>query len=236
VDPVQQLTNAIANLMWPVLVAIVVWRLYPTIQGLLSSRGFTVKVGGFEFTAQEATDKLVKSTAELQSRVAVLDRLAAPTHGTAQSDERSATAVASAPLSSIHPRHLLWVDDIPNRRAYELAQLEALGVRVEIARSTRAALDLMASRDFDAIVTGLGRSEEGAYSPTAGLSLIQAARNSPHPAPVYVFAANPTSQVLREIEESGGRVVRTSMQLFDVIWADRSVQNAGEKTSGETNT
>jgi CheY-like chemotaxis protein len=221
----QEVTNSIANLIWPVLVVVVVWRLFPTLQRVIASRSFTVKVAGFEFTAQEATEKLVQSTAELQSRLAELDRSTSPavTNQEGLGPTPLKGTAPARPTSAPFPR-LLWVDDIPDRRAYELAQLKALGVEVEIARSTGAALDLLSSHSFDAVVTGMARSEDRAYSPTAGLTLLQAARASSYRGPILVFAASLSPSVVQKIEASGGEVVRNSMQLFEALWATQGRQ------------
>lgn len=237
-DSVEQLSNALANLIWPVLAVVVIWRLYPTIKRIISSRAFTVKMGGFEFTAQEATEKLLQSTAELQSRVAALDQPPLPAEAVPQGDrqseahERRGATSARFPAER-HPRHVLWVDDVPDRRAYEVAQLKALGITVDIARSTLAALDLMNSRDFDAVVTSLSRSEEGAYSPTAGLALLEAASDSSYSGSVYIFTANPTPQLIDEVEAAGGHVVMTSMQLFDALWESKGLQETTSEAPTE---
>ena len=235
IESIKQLSDALATLIWPVLAVVIVWRLYPTIQRIIASRAFTVKMGGFEFTAQEATDKLIQSTAELQSRIAALDK--SPSLGGEELQRQIGTEPRDGREDTKEPtsrnrllREVLWVDDIPDRHAYEIAQLEALGVKVTITRSSRAALDLMNSRTFDAVVTSLSRSEEGAYSPTAGLSLLESAKEASFTGSVYVFTANPAPQLVTEVDAAGGRVVMTSMQLFDALWENDYAEPRGAKT------
>jgi hypothetical protein len=63
------LLDALAHLAWPVLAGVVLWRPLPVLAEVLRSRGFAIKVGGFELSAQEATDQLRSKLSELQARI-----------------------------------------------------------------------------------------------------------------------------------------------------------------------
>ncbi|GLQ76560.1 hypothetical protein GCM10007881_00750 [Mesorhizobium huakuii] len=47
--------EAIASLAWPALAAIVLYRLWPTINDILKKDGTTIKVGSLEISISEAT-------------------------------------------------------------------------------------------------------------------------------------------------------------------------------------
>ena len=141
---VAQLIQAITGLLWPLITAVLLWRLLPALRKVIESRDFSVKVGGVELSVQELADKLVKSTAELQAKASA----AAPAP-----DEPQPSATPMPEHRTL--RRILWVDDDPQHNAYETAQLEALGASVTTVRSTReamAALDQPNSA-YDAVIT-----------------------------------------------------------------------------------
>lgn len=149
---VSQLLQALTGLLWPIIVGLLAWRLLPVIRQLISSRGFTVKVGGVEVSVQDLADKLVKSTAELQAK------------GVETSLPNVTSRVSGEGLSGggFEARgvikKILWVDDNPGNNAYESAQLQSLGVSVETALSTEEALGLLTKREvsYDAVISDMG--------------------------------------------------------------------------------
>ncbi len=50
------------------------------------------------------------------------------------------------------------------------------GVRVETARTTAEGLALASGRDYGAVISDMGRREDGSYRTTAGLDLARATR------------------------------------------------------------
>nr|BFE82417.1 hypothetical protein GCM10020093_050180 [Planobispora longispora] len=160
VKDIAELINAIAALAWPLIVGIVVWRLFPVIKEIARSRGFTVNIGGAELTVQEISEKLLESTAVIQGRLA------------------SAPPEEPEALPDRYLRRVLWVDDVPANNAYEVAQLEALGVEVIRALSTGEGMAALrgATVPFDAVISDMSREEDGFYNRDAGLDLAREMR------------------------------------------------------------
>ncbi|WP_102107252.1 response regulator [Oceaniglobus roseus] len=65
-------TEALSALLIPAAVLFLIVRLWPVLQGIFETRKFTVKMGPFELSAQEATDQLRAQIDDLQSKVAAL--------------------------------------------------------------------------------------------------------------------------------------------------------------------
>jgi Response regulator containing CheY-like receiver, AAA-type ATPase, and DNA-binding domains len=209
VQDVAQLIQAITGLLWPLITAVLLWRLLPALRKVIESRDFSVKVGGVELSVQELADKLVKSTAELQAKASA----AAPAP-----DEPQPSATPMPEHRTL--RRILWVDDDPQHNAYETAQLEALGASVTTVRSTReamAALDQPNSA-YDAVITDMSRHEDTSFNPDAGIDLISAMRAANIDVPVIVYASDHARHREGEVVEAGGEgVTSRPTELFGAL-------------------
>jgi CheY-like chemotaxis protein len=212
---VSQLLQALTGLLWPIIVGLLAWRLLPVIRQLVSSRGFTVKVGGVEVSVQDLADKLVKSTAELQAKGV---ETSLPDVISRVSGERlSGGGVEARDVI----KKILWVDDNPGNNAYESAQLQSLGVSVETALSTEEALGLLTKREvsYDAVISDMGRNERsGAYNPNAGIDLIRSVRSRELSIPIIIYAGHRSLARRDEVIAAGGAGITDSpSSLFDLL-------------------
>jgi CheY-like chemotaxis protein len=209
VQDVSQLIQSISGLLWPIIVAALLWRLLPSIRRIVESRSFTVKVAGVELSFQELAEKLVKSTAELQAKGPTPDYAA----------ERSSPVGPTAPQDRIIKK-ILWVDDNPRNNAYESAQLESLGVSVRQVTSTQEALAALdrPSSHYDAVITDMGRQEASGFNPDAGIDLIAAMRAANIDIPVVVYASARARHRESEVAQAGGEGVTSGPgELFDAL-------------------
>jgi len=183
-----RIIEALGSLLWPLLLAVVVFRVVTHLPGLMAdlrealrTRAFKVKVGGAELSVEEATEQLRRQVTDLQTQMA------------AQLAERSpakAAAAGAAPQAYQDRPTILWVDDRPEGNALELAKLRDDGVEVLQAKSTAEAMDVLTlRRGVQAIVTDLGRVEGGEYRPHAGLALMRQLREAGFEQPVLVYTS-----------------------------------------------
>lgn len=204
--------EGVAALAWPVLIGIILWLLWPSIRKIIDSRGFTVKYGGMEVSVQDASDQLRKQVEDLQNHVLTLKK--SPT---------AASSMARVMRSGATPERtqtILWVDDEPRNNAHEIAKLEEDGYRVVRARSTIEARSIIGSgTEPGAIVTDMGREEDGKYVADAGLELIRTVREESIEAPIFVYT-NPrrVRQIRADVLEAGGNGTTASpVELFAAI-------------------
>ncbi|MGC0311965.1 hypothetical protein [Kitasatospora acidiphila] len=205
VQALTQLIQAITGLAWPVIVALLTWRLFPTLKEIARSRGFTVKVGEAELSVQEMSDQVVRTTAEIQGRLASV--------GLAQSQGTAQDRIL---------KKVLWVDDVPDNITYEAAQLRALGVTVRIAISTEDAQRLItqAIQPFDAIVSDMGRRENGNLNLDAGMEMIRELRSRADETPVFIYTSQRQVNRKYEVTAEGGNGTTTSAtELFGFLRA-----------------
>jgi CheY-like chemotaxis protein len=214
-----RIIEAIGSLLWPLLVAVVLIRVLPHVPALVAdlrramrTRAFTVRIAGAELTVEEATEQLRRQVTDLQTHMAIqlADRDGAgppppPAPGTA-----AGTGEAAGPSGPGRPT-LLWVDDRPDDHALELAKLRDDGIEVLLARSTAEALDVLSlRRGVHAVVTDLGRSEDGEFRTHAGLALLRQLKEAEHTQPVLVYTDAARAELDRQDALDAGAALVTA--------------------------
>ncbi|HTE68154.1 MAG TPA: response regulator [Actinomycetes bacterium] len=215
-----RIIEAVGSLLWPLLVAVIVFRLAPHVPGLVAdlrramrTRAFTVKIGGAELSVEEATEQLRRQVTDLQTHMAT--QLAA--RGEVGEEPG---AVAAGPVADQGRSTVLWVDDNPEANALVMAKLRDDGIEVLQARSTAEAMDVLTlRRGVRAIVTDLGRTEGGEFRSHAGLALLRQLREAELDQPVVVYTSSRGVERHREDAlEAGAAVVTASpTELFAAL-------------------
>ena len=206
--------DLITGLAWPIVVGIVLWKLLPTVVRVVGSRGFTVTAGGMTISVQEASQALADRLEDVREQVSSLKaQFAGP---------RGAEADSVSPMSSGLPglRAVLWVDDYPENNAFEVESLDRKGVRVLQARTTDEALRIADERpDIDAVITDMGRREDGVEHPDAGIELAQQLRERRPDLPILVYASAPAVARSRAAAQAAGATFVTSSasELLDQL-------------------
>src|ERR1700733_5488362 len=123
--------NSIAQLLWPVVVAVLVVVLLPVIRGFIkSSDSINIEVAGTKITVQHAAEDIRKLINDLQDRLNALE-------GRTSAHDNKGTN-KSEPLP--RPHKILWVDDRLDANVYERARVKDAGYEVIQAESTASAL------------------------------------------------------------------------------------------------
>jgi CheY-like chemotaxis protein len=220
-----ELFSSLSGYLWPLIVGLLLWKLYPVIREVLRSRSYTINVAGFSVTVQEASENLHQQIADLQDKVARL----------AESPVTQPRRVAAVPqtggsLSGLtaHERfneifgpgrgrrrpsggRVLWVDDKPENNAYEIETLKTEEVAVVTALTTAEGLRLFGEGGYLAVITDFGRVEDGKYQPEAGRNLVQAVRKLDDAIPIFVFTTNKLAEEHRvELMDVGASAVTAS--------------------------
>jgi CheY-like chemotaxis protein len=204
--------DLVLGLVWPVLIAVVVIALYPTIRRLMESRGFSVKVGVAEISVQQASDQLSAQVEDLREQLAALKDRVEAAHGPAPDP-------APAAAEDV-PRSILWVDDHPENNVYEIAALQGKGLNVVHARSTAEAGSALGSNGrFGAIISDMGRIEDGAFKPEAGMAVIGLARDQGLDSPVLIYSSAPTIARTRDraLEAGAAGVTASATELMQML-------------------
>ena len=193
-----RIIEAIGSLLWPLLVAVLLIRVIPHIPGVVAdlrkamrTRAFTVKVGGVELSVEDATEQLRRQVADLQTHMATeLAERGEPAPSGPPASPGAPADAAAGPVAGQDRATILWVDDAPDDNALELAKLRDDGLEVLLARSTAEAMDVLSlRRGIRAIVTDLGRSEDGEFRSHAGLALLRQLGEAEQDQPVLVYTS-----------------------------------------------
>lgn len=223
--------GAITGLLWLVLAGIALVVVLPELRKVFQSRDFTIEVAGMSLSAQKASDELARQIEDLQKQVAEMQTEFDARQKLTPEVENGVDEAWLEALPSTHaPQRpqlragiggfrdwpgsrpsVLWVDDSPENNAFLVRSLRDQGWLVELAESTRAALDTWRGMDVDVIISDLGRVEAGEYHGDAGLELMRAARDAGFQGPFIVFTSE--ARALREsdsLERQGATVVTAS--------------------------
>ena len=200
--------GAFSALLWPLIVAFLLWRLLPTIMQILSTRSFTLKVGQVEFTAQQLTNKVIANTADLQATVSSL------TQKVSSFEEHLTHTDYALPPAMPKITEILWVEGVADTFAYERQQLTSLGASLVVAKSTAEALEVLDKRRFDVVVTETARSEEGAYDPGAGLKLVRLMRARHIVVPVVLYGSGLSESQMAQLSGDAAFVASASPQAL----------------------
>jgi CheY-like chemotaxis protein len=226
-----RIIEAIGSLLWPLLVAVLLIRVIPHIPGVVAdlrramrTRAFTVKIGGVELSVEEAAEQLRRQVADLQTHMA--DQLAErPPAGPPGppvppgSPGAGAEAAAGPAADQVRPT-VLWVDDNPEANTLELAKLRDDGVEVLVARSTAEAMDVLSlRRGVGAIVTDMGRTEDGEFRSHAGLALLRQLHEAEQSQPVLVYTSTRRVELDRQdaLDAGAATVTSSPTELFAAL-------------------
>jgi CheY-like chemotaxis protein len=235
-----RIIEAIGSLLWPLLAAVLLIRVVPHIPGVVGdvrkamrTRAFTVRIGGAELSVEDAAEQLRRQVADLQTHM--VDQLAerggpaAPPRAPASpavpappgAPGGPASAGAAAGAGADHgPPAVLWVDDNPEANTLELAKLRDDGLEVLLARSTAEAMDVLSlRRGVRAIVTDLGRAEDGEFRSHAGLALLRQLSEAEQDQPVLVYTSPRRVELDRQDALDAGATAVTSSptELFAAL-------------------
>lgn len=194
-----KLLEALATVAWPIIVGVLLWKLFPAIRGIVTSRNFSVKIGSAELSVQDATEQIRTQIEDLQKQVILLRAGRAPQ---AAAEPLASDVSAEAPRTG----RLLWVDDKPSNNAIELSQIMNAGIDVEQVCSTAEALGAMESgANFAAVISDMGRMEDGRFRPDAGLALLGAMRAKRMDQPFMVYTSKRSAPLFdQQVRERGG--------------------------------
>jgi CheY-like chemotaxis protein len=224
-DAAQKLIQALASLLWPVIVMVIILRFRPAITAIVESarsRKFTLKIGGQELTMEEANQTQQKLIADLQSQVAEIQKKLEPAPASPQ-------AVAAAPMPQIqNVKTLLWVDDNPKNNSYFVEHLSELGVKVDTATSTAEAARLFDTRRYDYVISDMGRMEGGKFNGTAGLDLLKMvrAKNAQVPFVFFTSARALDNYGQQALAMGATGMTSSSTRLFGILNLDTAMAPA----------
>ncbi|MBL0886135.1 response regulator [Myceligenerans indicum] len=226
------LITSFAALLWPLLVLAALLLLWRPLAALLRRSDLELELGGQRITITQLNDQQNRMIADLQKQVA---SLRAQVEGFSAGGELTGPPVPDVgdgtgmpggqpshdrvPVPGHEPaerqasREVLWVDDHPENNAIMLDGLQRDGVVVTLARSTREAMERLRYGRFGAIVSDMGRTEDGTENPTAGLTLLRKVRELDPAIPFVVYTSPATVRSHGAVAFEAGVTEVTSSEM-----------------------
>ena len=218
-----QTISAIAALMWPalLLIALLIFRrpLRRVIQSA-EQRKWTLKVGGQELGMDELSNQQNAMIADLQKQVGALNRaLGELTLNFQVAAQEEIGRMLPAEPASPAPKPV--AEQAASAHAVLVEQLQQNAVRVDLAKSTTEALAYLRQRRYGAILSDMGRTENGTDVPDAGMRLLRAIVDSGMNIPVLFYTGSFAASAYGEEAMATGATVITSSPtvLFEHLQA-----------------
>lgn len=218
--------QALASLLWPLIVLVVLWRVFPLVRDIAQSRSFTVKIAGMEVSVQDATEKLREQIDDLQKKVIEIrsgHAAGAAPEAFAEPAGAQAPGGRNSDSSALRPRTILWVDDKPSNNALEVASLRQRGIDVKQSQSTEEALAVLSGGGIAAVLSDMGRFESGRFVSRAGLALLKQMGKAGYNLPFLVYTSPSTARHQdAEVKALGGDGATASpVDLME--WIERTL-------------
>ena len=199
-DELAKLITAVASLAWPIVLAVVLYKLFEPIRSIVASalgRKFTIKIAGNELTMEEVSEQQRSIVNDLQRKVAEL--------------ENRVGNMPNAPFTKSlaveqSAKRILWVDDNPRNNSLFAAALEERGARIDIALSTDDGLLKFKKQPYDFVLSDMGRPE----GEKAGIDLTKRLKAISPATPVFIFCGSWAARNLRTEALSAGASEITS--------------------------
>ena len=219
-DEIPKLLTAMAAILWPVIVLIVLIRIAPTLSAVVESarqRGFSVEFAGQKLTMQEITSQQGDTIGDLLGQVATLRKDMEAMSATIRTFHAPTGTMTSAPAPQAavslpqEPRRILWVDDRPKNNSYLVSQLQQLGITVDQVTSTEQAMTAVTAAPYDVIISDMGRQEDSGYKVSAGVDLTRLLRGEQVETPLIIYCAvAPAERHGPEAIQAGATAVTSS--------------------------
>ena len=117
-------------------------------------------------------------------------------------------------LDNMTGKSILWVDDNPGNNRLAVRALRKFNLEIEQVTSTEAALALLDKRNFDLVISDMGRGA----NMRAGYELLQLIRESGNEVPFFIFAGQDRPEFRREAAARGAQLSTNDMlELIDNV-------------------
>lgn len=188
-EALAKLITSIASLAWPVIFLILIFSLFDPLKKLIESangRKFTVKIGDYELTMEEASKQQRAILDDFAKKIAALEQ------SLPKNSIEFQTAISNTESNRF--KHILWVDDSPKNNSFLVATLKERGIEIDIALTTNEGLELAAKNDYDAVISDMNRPEDD----HAGIDFTKKLRARDRRMPIYIFCGGWAAKNLRE--------------------------------------
>jgi CheY-like chemotaxis protein len=205
----------IDSLIWPLVIILSLFVFGPALRRFLNDvKEFSFKGGGLEASATRETIKAAAAVGVAVGRQKKDSENPSPIRDVPEITPLIEKATAPRPRRRLSRATVLWVDDRPSNNVYERRALEALGLHIELANDTDDALQKLASKHFDLVISDMGRPS----SKQAGFELLRAVRDRGANMPFVIYAGSNAPEHRAEAKRRGAQgTTNDPSELFELV-------------------
>ncbi len=208
-ETIPDLIRAIATLLWPLIVIILLFAFRGSIRSLIDSarsRKFSVRVGEMELSMEEYNRQQSELIKDLQNQMVEMKKAMEESRKTAREDGQPAAAAVPDYSLQAPPRRkaILWVGDRPLGNAVMLQNLADAGLEVTTASSSREGLGKLRAMHFDKVVTDIHHPNGISTGSPPGIELVRSIREMKEDLPVYIFTTPRQAEEMFDLAEDAG--------------------------------
>lgn len=207
IDAVTRLLKVVA---WPFLAFLVALWLAPSMKAFISNVGqMTFKGMGVEFTASK-----MHAVAEALAEAKNKNTPGSQVFRKEDIDVFVSKTVTPSAIRRSKNAHILWVDDNPGNNINERISFESIGIRFSLATSTDAAISLLQTNKYDAVISDMARGDAG----RAGFELLEAMRRKKDLTPFVVYCGSNAPNYKTDVRRKGGQgCTNQPDELFEIV-------------------
>ena len=197
----------LGSVLWPIVTLIIFFAGKNLIGKLFTKDQISIEVAGMKLNLADAAKNIGKDLADLQQKVASIEQSMQNAQKSAGTSEILNPSLSLPTQKSLS---IIWVDDFPSNNAFLVDRLQQDGINIELSLSTSDALEKIRSRSYNAIISDLGRKEDGQNKPMAGLDLIKSLRGSGEKTPILIYAGRRGLENKEILINAGANIVSAS--------------------------
>lgn len=219
------IVSLVQAIIWPLIALFVLVYLGKTVKAYVDSLGKDKNVSevgveagttGFKFNVKREVEIATNLTLAMKKDASTNTSTDEQTPSEAKTQNAldiASQAASSQTVQRIAGKKVLWVDDHPDNNIYPRRALEALGIQFDISTSTDNALTKIKASNYDAIISDMGRGNDG----QAGFTLLEklkAELNGQMP-PFIIYAAKQSNE--DTIKRGGFGSTNKAQELFQIV-------------------
>jgi CheY-like chemotaxis protein len=222
-DQFIELLKALGQYAWPILAIVAFVKLFPTIKAFLLREKVKIKIGTMEISGEEAAQLLKRQVEDLQNKVVHIEEKLGETP---KLDVDSSGLIY--PLRRGEKPRVQWVDDFPANNAMQMEKLTNDGFWIDVASTTKQAIEMLKYTQYDLVISDMGRIEDGANKPNAGVILTREIRLQDKKVPVVIFSTRAAIERYDAEASAAGAnyVTNSTVDLYRIISSELKQKNA----------
>ena len=221
-ESLPDLLRAVATLLWPLIVIILLFAFRDGIRTIIDSartRKFSVKVGEMEVSMEEYNRQQSELIKDLQNQIVEIKK--AMDEGRKAAGEKPQGAVPDYSIQPPPRRTVLWVGDHAIGNAVMLQNLSDMGLDVTSVTSSREGLSRLRAGGFDKVVTDMHHPNGVNASSPAGIELVKSIRAMSEEIPVYIFTTpKQAEQMFDAASDAGANQITGSPTILLALLKD----------------